>query len=398
MSRTLRPVQSAVLIFTSLLFFVLLAVASTTWLTISSPNSGTTNYLYGVSAISPSDTWAVGYAYNGSNQLTLIEHWNGTNWAIVSSPNPGTQTRCGTGYSGNVLSSVASLGSNNVWAVGYICGWQSRTLIEHWDGVHWTVVPSPSVAGADSSTLVSVAAVSANNIWAVGNFQVGGQYQWNTLVEHWNGTQWNIVNSPNCSGKDKNFLNGVVAVSATNIWAVGYSEDDTASAIDVPLVEHYNGTSWSIVPSVYPSPSKYNALYGVTALSASDIWAVGYANENTQGQNGAALIEHWDGTRWKLVSSPLAGSATTLYGVVPVSSTDIWAVGYIQTSSVQFLPVTEHWNGTSWGVVTAPNPGKVAQLFGAATSNGQVWSVGAYSKSAMTQGYMPNPLTLTMKR
>src|SRR5439155_438595 len=164
-----------------------------------SPNSETTNYLNGVSSTSPSDVWAVGYAYNGSSQLTLIEHWNGTNWSLVPSPNPGTQTRCGTGTSGNVLNSVTSLASNNVWAVGYICGWQSRTLVEHWDGVHWTVVPSPSVSGADSSTLVSVAAVSANNIWAVGNFQVGGQYQWNTLVEHWNGTNWNIVSSPNGS-------------------------------------------------------------------------------------------------------------------------------------------------------------------------------------------------------
>jgi len=398
MSRHLRPVRSAIRTFSPMLIFVLLAAAITSWIVVQSPNLGTTNFLYGVAAISPSNVWAVGYSDNGSTQLTLTEHWNGTNWSIVSSPSPGTQTRCGTGYSGNVLEGVTAIASNNVWAVGHICGWQGRTLVEHWDGIHWTVVPSSNVAGADMSTLVSVAAVSANDVWAVGNFQVGGQYQWNTLVEHWNGTKWNIVNSPNGSGKDKNFLNAIAVVSPTNLWAVGYSEDDSSNTIDVPLIEHYNGGGWSIVPSVYPAPSAFNALYGITALSATNIWAVGYANENSQGQNGAALIEYWNGTNWKLVNSPIAGSATILTSIAPNSSTDIWAAGYIQSSDVQYLPITEHWNGNSWAVVNPPNPGKVAQLFSADTINGQVWAVGAYSKSAMTQGYMPNPLTLTIRR
>jgi hypothetical protein len=72
-----------------------------------------------------------------------------------------------------------------------------------------------------------------------------------------------------------------------------------------------------------------------------------------------------DGTSWTLSDSPIARSATTLYSLAPISSTSIWAVGYIKTSDVQFLPVTEHWDGTSWSVVTPPDPGKVAQLFSA---------------------------------
>src|SRR5205807_1672764 len=134
---------------------------------------------------------------------------------------------------------------------------------------------------------------------------------------------------------DKNFLTAVAAVSPSDVWAVGYTEG-SASGVDVPLIEHYDGKSWRIVASPYPGPSQYNALYAVTALSSSDVWAVGYANENSRGQNGTALIEHWNGTQWKLVDNPVAGYATDLYALAPISSTDIWAVGYIYNNSLQY--------------------------------------------------------------
>jgi hypothetical protein len=395
-----KPSAVSVPIIAVLLYLpAVIAAVSANWTLFASPSPANTNFLYGIAAVSGSDVWAVGYDYKNSTRLqaTLTEHWNGTTWSTVASPNPGISTNCAAGYSGNVLSSVAAVSTSDVWAVGYICGYQSKTLTEHWNGTKWTVISSPNESGAQTSTLVAVAAHATNDVWAVGNYQVSNQYQWDTLIEHWDGTKWSIVNSPNASGADKNFLNAVAAMSSNDVWTVGYTEN-TSGAGDFPLIEHYDGQNWTIVKSVYPSLSTYNALYAVAALASNDIWAVGYANENSQGRNGAALIEHWDGTSWTLSDSPVAGSATTLYSLAPISSTSIWAVGYIKTSDVQFLPVTEHWDGTSWSVVTPPDPGKVAQLFSAAAVNGNVWAVGAYSLSSMKQGYMPNPLTLTMKR
>jgi hypothetical protein len=365
------------------------------WKVISSPNATTTNYLYGTAAISPSNVWAVGYDYSSSAvQSTLTERWNGTNWSIVPSPNPGTQSNCGAGYSGSALTGAAGVAANDVWAVGYICGYESRTLTEHWNGAKWTAVSSPNEPGGETSTLVAVAAAFTNDVWAVGNYQVSGQYQWNTLVEHWDGTQWSIVDNPNVSGADKNFLMAVAVVSSTDVWAVGYSE---TSITDVPLIEHYDGGSWSIVSSVYPPPSEFNELYGVAAISANDVWAVGYENENSQGQYGGALTEHWDGTKWTLVDGPFLGSAIILNGVAAVSSTSVWAVGYAWNGSLGFdnHPLTEHWNGTSWTVVSAPDPGRAAELLGAATVNGSVWAVGAFSKTAGI--FLQNPLTLTLR-
>ena len=54
---------------------------------VSSPNGGPgLSVLNGVSAISNSDAWAGGLYYN-SDTRTLVAHWNGTAWTIVSSPN-----------------------------------------------------------------------------------------------------------------------------------------------------------------------------------------------------------------------------------------------------------------------------------------------------------------------
>src|SRR5438270_3318449 len=148
-------------------------------------------------------------------------------------------------------------------------------------------------------------------------------------------TKWSIVKTPNPSGAYENFLNAVTATSSTDVWAVGYSVGNVQTTYQVPLIEHYDGTSWTIVPSPFPAPSDYNALYGAAAVSANDVWAVGYANENTNFQNGEALIEHWDGTQWTLVKSPIAGNATLLLSTTALSSTDIWSVGYMQTNNVQ---------------------------------------------------------------
>src|SRR5947209_554223 len=109
----------------------------------------------------------------------------------------------------------------------------------------WSIVARPN-QGSNSNSLSSVAAVSASNIWAVGAyFTSNGVPQ--TLIEQWNGTSWSIVASPN-QGTRSNVLNGVAAGSASNIWTVGdYINSSTGT--DQTLIEHWNGTSWSIVTS-----------------------------------------------------------------------------------------------------------------------------------------------------
>jgi hypothetical protein len=74
--------------------------------------------------------------------------------------------------------------TGDVWAVGWIYNNPSHTLTLHWNGVNWSIVPSPNV-GTAPSTLSGVAVVSANNIWTVGRYYNASPSGMRTLVEHY---------------------------------------------------------------------------------------------------------------------------------------------------------------------------------------------------------------------
>ena len=77
-------------------------------------------------------------------------------------------------------------------------------------------------------------------------------------------------------------------------------------------------------------------LYGVTAISATNVWAVGYSVTSNAGATPThALIEHWDGTSWSVVPSPSVGTNSNfLKGVTRVPGTNqVWAAGYYSAGS-----------------------------------------------------------------
>ena len=88
-------------------------------------------------------------------------------------------------------------------------------------------------------------------------------------------SDWSIVNSPNAPAPTSNTPLGVTCVSASDCWAVGYYYNGSYAQT---LIERWDGTSWAIVSSPNTSPTQANFLYGVTCVSASDCWAVGYYN------------------------------------------------------------------------------------------------------------------------
>jgi hypothetical protein len=131
-------------------------------------------------------------------------------WRLVSSPDPEGEVR---GH----LDDVAAVSANNMWAVGTF-NW--RTLIKHWDGVRWSIVLSPNQS-TRSQHLTAVSVVSANDVWAVGSYErVDTTLPSSTLILHWDGSIWSVVPSPN-GGAGDNSLSDVAAVSANDVWAVG---------------------------------------------------------------------------------------------------------------------------------------------------------------------------------
>ncbi len=251
----------------------------------------------------------------------------------------------------------------------------------------WNIVPS-SNPGTNWNHLNGVAAISATDVWAVGYYYNGvGASQ--TLMERWNGTTFHVVSSPNV-GTYTNQLNGVAAVSASDVWVVGYYAD--AISMSRTLIEHWDGSAWAVIPSPNGGPS-YNVLTGVAAASANDVWAVGYYFVNVD----EALVEHWNGSGWTIVPTPMSSSPNHFTGVAAVSANDVWAVGYLQTGPTTLLTMIQHWDGSSWAVVSSPSPGPLSNYLSgiAAVSTSDVWAVGNYANTTSLErqhvGCSPQP-------
>jgi hypothetical protein len=344
-----------------------------------SPGSAN-NILSGVTVVSPHRAWAVGWYSNITGPRsadTLIERWNGSSWKRQPSPNPGSS------YGQAYLSGVAATSASNAWAVGrWANGQGASTLILHWDGTAWTHVPSPNPGPVyGGSLLEGVTATSPDNAWAVGTYYTGNYPNdtAETLIEHWDGTAWRHVPSPNVTGSD-NHLTAVAATSPTNAWAVGYS---TFGGFHT-LIEHWDGATWKRVPSPDPRGSggdRDNFLYAVTATSPADAWAVGQTC--TAAVTCHTLILHRDGAMWTRVPSPNPGSADSqLYGVTATSPTSAWAVGrYASSQEGPDHTLILRWNGAAWARVPSPSPSPNSDILYAvsAASAANIWAVGDYT-------------------
>ena len=339
---------------------------------IKNPSVAPSSSFGGVAAISTNDVWAVGSYNSGAvgsktTGLALIEHWNGSTWSVVSSPQVAPSS---------ILMGVTAVSRNEIWAVGYSFNGSASPLIEHWNGSTWSVVKGADVGA--SAVLNGITALSANDIWAVGlRSSTGNSSTTSALIEHWDGNAWGVVKSPSMGTFSTLFS---VAAAATNdIWAVGnfvYSSNDGRGT----LIEHWNGSTWSIVKS--PNVGSFSALNAVAVASTKDVWAVGVHEVVGTATNSQALIEHWDGSTWSIVKSPGVGSFSALFGVVGASASDVWFVGSHGESSASdnVMTLIEHWNGSAWYVVNSSNAGRgYNSLLAVALVPGSrmIWSVGA---------------------
>jgi hypothetical protein len=341
------------------------------WSIVASPNAAGSNRLYSVTCTSTADCWAVGYYLSGSSRQTLVEHWNGVSWTIVTSPNTRTTEQ-------NFLYGVTCASTANCWSVGFSYGTgNDQTLVEHWDGNTWSIVSSPNAAG--NSQLYSITCASASDCWAVGDDYDPNYVLINrSLIEHWNGSSWSVVAAASTSAAgNHDELSDVTCVSASQCWAVGDIDVDTG------LIERWNGTTWSIVASpTVDGGGLNNVLYGTTCTSVSDCWAVGIYTTPTYGvpyaRPNQTLIEHWDGSAWSVVPSPNIDAADNyLQRVACTSASDCWAVGGYYTGYNQTL--IEHWDGNAWSVVNSPSATGDNYLTDVTcTSASDCWAAGYY--------------------
>jgi hypothetical protein len=204
-----------------------------------------------------------------------VLHWNGTLWLKTDVPNPGNGI--------NQLYGVGASSPTDVWAVGTTTNagdprGSRHPLALHYNGTAWSTVPMPDTASG-SALLRSVTAISPTDAWAVGSQSGYSQ----PVAYHWNGTAWTLVSTPAVGSPGNNLFYRVTAIDSGRVWAVGYTSG-TASGPQ-PLVERWNGSSWSVEPT--PTQSLGGAAQGVAAIAGSagtaTVWVSGYRTAFVNG-------------------------------------------------------------------------------------------------------------------
>ncbi|MDQ3706454.1 MAG: S-layer homology domain-containing protein [Chloroflexota bacterium] len=218
-----------------------------------------------------------------------------------------------------------------------------------------------------------VDAISPYDAWSVGS--VGSGITAPSYARHWNGVNWTVVPVPTPQGASGTYLYGVDAVSSSDVWAVG---SYAAQGIKAFIV-HWNGSSWNVKPVQHNTST--TSLYGVVAISSNNAWAVGSSYP-------MPLIVHWDGNAWNTiynVPTPDQNGHSSLNGIDARSASDVWAVGqYLDSASNQYKTLTMHYDGTSWSIKPSPNQGAYHNQLQAVSidASGNVWAVGFYNTSS----------------
>jgi len=207
--------------------------------------AGPTASLDGVSCTSPTNCIAAGYhspAGVGGEHL-LAYHWNGSSWTLQSAPEP-------PGASESELYAVSCGSAANCTAVGqyYPPGGGVLPLVEHWNGTTWAVQHVPFVKFA-LGLLGGVSCPTATDCVAVGSYGTFNQNT-NLFAEHWNGSRWTFQTVPTPAGTSF-LLNSVSCLWPEHCTAVGGAFNGTQ--IQAPVVARTNGSTWTLQKDAAPA-------------------------------------------------------------------------------------------------------------------------------------------------
>jgi hypothetical protein len=329
------------------------------------------DFLSGISCTSSSDCFAAGWYYYGSAgpSYTLVEALNGTKWSLVRLPaDARTGTLAAISCAG---ASCTAVGSPVIGRHGH--GWKVELRSSPfdavscptpsscvavgvtpsgiaeagtWHGSTWTIRRMPALPhSAQTVALSGISCSAPNACMAVGDYsygataQPGPGYHDKTLAEWWNGSAWTILPSVGVPHSNRLMLRSVSCTGPKACIAVGQ-----ANAKET-LAEQWNGTSWHAQRTPNYNPVGYSELTGISCVSATNCVAVGDYNL------GIPFAEIHEGSGWKL--SHLARPAKELTQGLTVSCAGDACVA---AGAEGGQTLAEYWNGSSWQLQATPNP------------------------------------------
>ncbi len=312
------------------------------------PAGGKGARLGGVSCPTPTLCFAAGSYNRGDLSRTMIMRWDGSDWTHVPSPNlsPAIATTLGP-ISCSTATSCFAIGSTDDPTDGR----SAVVVVERWDGNRWSIVKLPKPSGAGMPFLSGISCASPTSCFAAGTYPTATRTATKPLIYRWNGIGWSIVPSPPFAGNATPALRAISCPTATSCYIAGAVT--TRTKVTSRLIEHWNGTRWSIVNLPKPvHPAQYDELFGISCSSDAHCMAVGYHYVSGDAET---FVQRWDGTHWKVVSSPSPESRySQLNSVSCASESRCTAVGYTYVSDSK--PLAEQWNGTRWAITVAPPP------------------------------------------
>lgn len=319
-----------------------------------------------ISASSPTDVWALGsfYVEDDVSGGPFVMRFDGSSWDVAGMD---VMTQPIT------LSRIDALAPDDVWAVGSYDAAQpaggspnNQRLILHWDGLQWTV----SYRGGPGR-FNGVSALAADNVWAVGDMGRGTS-QSGSYVYHWDGSRWTErqLITP--------YLNSIIAFAPNDVWAVGA---DTF---------HWDGQFW------LKEAAHEQEKSGLLAVSSSEIWSFG---GSSLAPDQAATFR-WNNESWDEVRATVDVN-TTINGIAAYSASDMWAVGKYDAGALLL-----HWNGLAWSGIPNPVPALTSELNDIEKVGEEMWAAGSrttnsvggealimrYSKAPCSAPAPPTPL------
>ena len=317
------------------------------------PHAATTRdaILFGVDAVDPSSTWAVGSVRGADDwSRTLVRHWDGTEWA--TQPSPSVEERR------NELNDVVGLPDGTAWAVGSRSRTTMKTIVQRYDGTRWRMQRSLNPSKT-LNALYAVDVTPGGTVYAVGTRRNARRLH-RTMILRFDGETWQTIPSPLAGS-----FYDVDAIADDDVWVVGSRDAG-------PLAIHYDGESWT--KAELPVDS-YSSLFAVSAAAPDDVWAVGeYTEDETR-----PLILHFDGTTWSTSELPEEGlrfvglrsvSAPRSDYAVTVGQRDQWEFGVDRR-------VVLEWDGSTWAEAPREHSTESDRLEAVdATADGSAWAVG----------------------
>jgi hypothetical protein len=232
--------------------------------------------------------------------------------------------------------------------------------------VHDSACPASatSVKLPANALISDMALTSPTSGWAVGSIMNDRGVASQGLIMRFNQCRWAPI-SLDLSGID---LGAISMDSATDGWAIGAHTDRNS-----PVLLHYSDGIWKQAPLPSDPLIAQSSFETLRMRAPGDGWISAFTPKTPQGQMSPMLLLHLSGGSWVTVSCPLA----FIYDIAPVGPKDLWVTGQTADATGGDQPGDyrfAHFHNGQWSVMNQPTGAELSILH--AVSSTDIWASG----------------------